>query len=123
MSLIITANDERTNLNPDQDYQDTTYAIAGTYKILQVLGSAVDSITIEVLEPRPPQFRVYTCINNSILVERTGNYYDRLEVDFGNGIAIDMADGPIIYPYGTTPARIRSPSADCSTTPIRSSAP
>ncbi|MGB3849952.1 MAG: gliding motility-associated C-terminal domain-containing protein [Tunicatimonas sp.] len=95
------SNDERTNLNPDQDYQDTTYAIAGTYKILQVLGSAIDSVTIEVLEPRPPQFRVYTCINNSVLIERTGDYYDRLRVDFGNGIAIDMADGPIVYPYGT----------------------
>ena len=89
------------NFNRDQDYRDTTYAIPGTYKILWILGSPTDSITIEVLEPRPPQFRVYTCINNSILIERTGDYYDRLQIDFGNGITMDMTDGPIIYPYGT----------------------
>ena len=89
----------RITFNKDQDYKDTTYAIPGTYRILQILGGLNDSITIEVLEPRPPQFRVYNCINNSILVERTGNYYDRLQIDFGNGITIDMTDGPIIYPY------------------------
>ena len=94
---------DRNNItfNEDQDYRDTTYALPGTYKILLILGDFdnSDSITIEVLEPRPPQFRVFTCINNSILVERTGNYYDRLQIDFGNGITIDMTDGPIIYPY------------------------
>ena len=78
--------------NRNQDYQDTTYAIPGTYKILWILGSPVDSITIEVLEPRPPQFRVYTCINNSIYIERTGDYYDRLEVDLGNGIRLDVVN-------------------------------
>ncbi|MGB3777418.1 MAG: gliding motility-associated C-terminal domain-containing protein [Tunicatimonas sp.] len=104
------SNDERTNLNPDQDYQDTTYAIAGTYKILQVLGSALDSITIEVLEPRPPQFRVYTCINNSILIERTGSYYDRLQIDLGDGITIETSASETVYPYaapGTYPITVR----------------
>ena len=96
---------DRNNItfNEDQDYRDTTYALPGTYKILLILGDFdnSDSVTIEVLEPRPPQFRVYTCINNSILIERTDDYYDRLEVSFGNGITMDMTDGPIIYPYGT----------------------
>lgn len=94
---------DKNNITPnvDQDYRDTTYAIPGTYKILWILGSPTDSITIEVLEPQPPQFRVYTCIDNSILIERTGDYYDRLQVDFGDGITIEMTDGPIIYPYGT----------------------
>ena len=85
--------------NRDQDYRDTTYAIPGTYKILWILGSPTDSITIEVLEPRPPQFRVYTCINNSILVERTGNYYDRLQIDFGDGITIETSASETVYPY------------------------
>lgn len=89
------------NLNKDQDYRDTTYTIPGIYKILRVISSEYDSITIEVFEPRPPQFRVYTCINNSILIERTSDYYDRLQIDFGDGITVEMADGPIIYPYST----------------------
>ena len=87
------------NFNRDQDYRDTTYAVPGTYKILWILGSPTDSITIEVLEPRPPQFRVYTCINNSILIERTGNYYDRLQIDLGDGITIETSAPETVYPY------------------------
>ncbi len=89
------------NFNRDQDYRDTTYAVPGIYKILWILGSPTDSITIEVLEPRPPQFRVYTCINNSILIARTGDYYDRLQIDFGDGITIETAANETVYPYGT----------------------
>ncbi len=110
------------NFNRDQDYRDTTYAIPGTYKILWILGSPIDSITIEVLEPRPPQFRVYTCINNSILIERTGSYYDRLQIDLGDGITIETSASETVYPM-RPPAPIPSPSAACSTTPIRSFAP
>ena len=65
--------------------QDTTYRDPGTYKILQVIGDVLDTITIEVLEPRPPQFRVFNCINNGILLEINDDYYDRLSIDFGDG--------------------------------------
>ncbi len=105
---------DRNNItfNEDQDYRDTTYAIPGTYKILLILGDFdnSDSITIEVLEPRPPQFRVYTCINNSILVERTDSYYDRLQIDFGDGITIETSASETVYPYanpGTYPITVR----------------
>ena len=95
-------NLRRIFVNEDQtDKPDTTYFIPGTYKILQIVGDVLDSITIEVMEPRPPQYRVFNCLNNSIYVERTGDYYDRLQIDFGDGITMEMTDDSIFYPYGT----------------------
>ena len=84
----------------NQDYDDTTYTVPGTYKILQVIGDVFDSVTIEVLEPRPPQFRVYNCINNSIYLEVTEPYYDRLQIDFGDGITIETSATATTYAYG-----------------------
>ena len=92
-------NLSRVFVNEDQTSKDTTYAIPGTYKILQVVGDELDSITIEVLEPRPPQFRVYNCINNSIFLEVSEAYYDRLQIDFGDGITMETSASSIVYPY------------------------
>ncbi len=92
-------NLSRVFVNEDQTSKDTTYAIPGTYKILQVVGDELDSITIEVLEPRPPQFQVYNCINNSIYLEVSEAYYDRLQIDFGDGITMETAASSIVYPY------------------------
>ena len=87
-------NLSRVFVNEDQTSKDTTYAIPGTYKILQVVGDMLDSITIEVLEPRPPQFRVYNCINNGIYLEINDDYYDRLQIDFGDASStVDVATG------------------------------
>ena len=90
------------NFDLDQDYQDTTYAIPGTYKILQIVSNEFDSITIEVLEPRPPQFRVFNCVNNGIYLEINDNYYDRFRVNFGDvSPPVEIAtDQPfILYQY------------------------
>ena len=88
----------------NQDYQDTVYAIPGTYKILQNVGSELDSITIEVLEPRPPQFRVFNCENNGVYLEINDDYYDRLLVDFGDGSfprQIATSQSSMLHQYGS----------------------
>ena len=79
-------------VNTDQkSEQDTTYEDPGTYRILQVIGSILDTITVEVMEPRPPQFRVFNCINNNIYLEINDNYYDRFSIDFGDGATTEVA--------------------------------
>ena len=82
----------KITFNRDQDQTDTTYEVSGIYKILQIVGDELDSITIEVLEPRPPQFRVFNCINNSVYVEVRDDYYDQLEIDFGDGSPVQVVD-------------------------------
>ena len=84
---------DRVNLDPNQPATgiDTTYTEPGIYKILQIAGPVFDSITIEVLEPRTPQYRIYNCLNNSIFVEINDNYYDQLRIDFGDGTVEDVA--------------------------------
>ena len=78
---------DRVNLDANQPATgiDTTYTEPGIYEILQIAGTVFDSITIEVLEPRTPQYRVYNCLNNSIFVEINDNYYDQLSINFGDG--------------------------------------
>ncbi len=92
--------------DPDQDAQDTTYAIPGTYKVLQILEGSVsdqyDSVTIEVFEPRVPQVRVSTCINNGVFVSTDDDYYDALEIDLGDGSPLVTAstdDPSVVYSY------------------------
>ena len=86
-------NIRNVNLDPNQPAVgiDTTYTEPGIYKILQIAGDKLDSITIEVLEPRTPQYRVYNCLNNSIFVEINDNYYDQLRINFGDGTIEDVA--------------------------------
>lgn len=86
-------NIRNVNLDPNQPAVgiDTTYNESGIYKILQIAGDKLDSITIEVLEPRTPQYRVYNCLNNSIFVEIDDSYYDQLRIDFGDGTVEDIA--------------------------------
>jgi len=67
-----------------------TYNQPGTYRLLHVIGNAdasgpIDTLTIEVLEPRTPQFQLINCTNNRVFVDIQDDYYDELEIDFGDG--------------------------------------
>ena len=84
---------DRVNLDPNQPATgiDTIYTEPGIYKILQIAGPVFDSITIEVLEPRTPQYRIYNCLNNSVFVEINDDYYDQLRINFGDGTVEEVA--------------------------------
>lgn len=83
---------------------DTTYREPGIYKIFQIIGGSagvetqLDSMIVEVLEPRPPVFKVYNCVNNGIYVDLSQEtYYDKLRIDYGDGSPADtvtVADEP-----------------------------
>ena len=99
-------NLSRVFIDENQVDKDTTYYIPGTYKILQVVGDELDSITIQVLEPRPPQYRVYNCINNSVYVQIDDDYYDQLLINYGDGsppVAVST-DEPAAPPHQYNPA-------------------
>ncbi|MEM9671414.1 MAG: gliding motility-associated C-terminal domain-containing protein [Bacteroidota bacterium] len=102
---------ERIPVNPTT-IEDTTYAIPGSYLIIQVVGSEVDSIRIEALEPRTPQFQLINCTNNRVFVDIQDDYYDELEIDFGDGtVAVLPTTQPsFVHPYaaaGTYPVTVR----------------
>ena len=80
---------DRIPVNPTTD-TDTTYAIPGSYLIIQVLGSQIDSVRIEVLEPRTPQFQLLNCTENRVFVDIQDDYYDLLEIDFGDGTPLEI---------------------------------
>ncbi len=92
--------------NQSADQADTTYSMPGTYKILQVIGNQdkpIDTITIEVMEPLTPRFKVYNCIDNAIYIDFSEeDYYDALIINTGDG-KIDTlstaANDHLIYPY------------------------
>ena len=94
---------DRIPVNPTT-ITDTTYAIPGSYLIIQVIGSQIDSVRIEVLEPRTPQFQLLNCTENRIYVDFQDDYYDLLEIDFGDGSPLEIVstDQPsFIYQYAT----------------------
>ncbi len=89
----LTLDTTQSNVNPD-----TTYKVPGIYKIFQIIGGGTgstseakfDSITIEVLEPRLPTFKVYNCVNNGIYIDLSQEtYYDKLRIDYGDGSPAD----------------------------------
>ncbi|WKN44046.1 gliding motility-associated C-terminal domain-containing protein [Tunicatimonas pelagia] len=82
---------DRIPVNPT-NITDTTYAIPGSYLIIQVLGSQIDSVRIEVLEPRTPQFQLLNCTENRVFVDIQDDYYDLLEIDFGDGTPLEIVD-------------------------------
>ncbi len=79
----LTLDTTQSNINPD-----TTYTVPGTYTILQIIGTSnpqIDSITVEVLEPLSPTYKVYNCINHSVYIDFSQeNYYDLLRIDYGD---------------------------------------
>jgi gliding motility-associated-like protein len=91
---------ERIPVNPTT-IQDTTYAIPGSYLIIQVVGSEIDSIRIEALEPRTPQFQLINCTNNRVFVDIQDDYYDELLIDFGDGTEerLPTTRPSVVHPY------------------------
>ncbi len=67
-----------------------TYTQPGTYKIAQIApqntSGLSDTIRIEVLDNRPPNFEVIYCSNNRVNVTITDNYYEKYLIDFNTGI-------------------------------------
>ncbi|MDF9795851.1 gliding motility-associated-like protein [Catalinimonas alkaloidigena] len=78
-------------VDPDASPQSASfeYTEPGTYKLLQVIGNIndpIDTIIIEVMEPREPRYKVYNCINNTVFIDFSEeDYYDQLFFDFGDG--------------------------------------
>lgn len=78
-------------VDPDASPQSDSfvYTEPGTYRLLQVIGNVndpIDTIIIEVMEPREPQYTVYNCINNTVYIDFSEeDYYDQLFFDFGDG--------------------------------------
>ena len=65
-----------------------TYTEPGSYLFLQVVGNTpgpIDTLRIEVLEPQTPQFDLINCTENRVYVSIQDDYYDQLEIDFGDG--------------------------------------
>lgn len=69
-----------------------TYANAGTYFLIQLNGNAPDGnkvsyIEITVVDPVQPQFDVYACSNNKVVLELNfaQDDYDSYIIDFGDG--------------------------------------
>jgi len=92
---------DRIPVNPTT-ITDTTYAIPGSYLIIQVIGSQIDSVRIEVLEPRTPQFQLLNCTENRVFVDIQDDYYDLLEIDFGDGSPLEIVgtdQSSFIYQY------------------------
>lgn len=102
-------NQNNITVDPGQSaaQADTTYAIPGTYQILQVIGNQsdpIDTLTIEVLPDNPPNFSVSNCINNTIYVDFSQDtVFDDLVIDFGdgNGATVPVSDGNLIHQYSS----------------------
>lgn len=94
-------------IDPEQSAQeaDTVYREPGVYKILQIIGTdslQIDTITIEVLEPLAPKYKVNNCINNSIYIDFSQeDYYDLLRIDFGDGTVdtLDVSEQNFTHAY------------------------
>lgn len=100
-------NLETIEIDPEQTAQEAvaSYEEPGTYTILQVIGTnpvQIDTITIEVMEPLLPNYKVYNCVDNSIYVDISQeDYYDQLRIDFGDGTVdtLNVSQQSVIYSY------------------------
>ena len=89
-----------TNTTTNTTY---TYTQPGTYSLVQVVASQIprgDTITIEVVPPQQPVFHLTLCNNYSVHVNLLDTYYDRLEIDYGDGSPPTTANTHT-YPAGT----------------------
>ncbi len=82
------------------------YDEPGTYRLLHVIGNAdasgpIDTLIIEVLEPRAPQFNLINCTENRVYVDIQDDFYDLLEIDFGDGTTEDRLTSvpSFVYSY------------------------
>ncbi|MEO0332195.1 MAG: hypothetical protein AAF223_11000, partial [Bacteroidota bacterium] len=97
-------------VDPNAAEQTTvyTYTEPGTYRFLQVVGGSppdgpIDTLIIEVLEPRAPQFNLINCTENRVYVDIQDDFYDLLEIDFGDGTTEDRLTSvpSFVYSYAT----------------------
>ncbi|MEM6841122.1 MAG: gliding motility-associated C-terminal domain-containing protein [Bacteroidota bacterium] len=101
---------DESNIEVDSDAAPVTfthtYTEPGSYLLLQVVGNTpgpIDTIRIEVLEPRAPQFNLINCTENRVYVDIQDDFYDLLEIDFGDGTTEDRLTSvpSFVYSYAT----------------------
>ncbi|MEQ9441948.1 MAG: gliding motility-associated C-terminal domain-containing protein [Cyclobacteriaceae bacterium] len=104
---------DESNIIVDSDAAPETftfeYTEPGTYRLLHVIGNATDSgpidtLIIEVLEPRIPQFNLINCTENRVLVDLSEeNYYDQLEINYGDGTVqtVPTSRPSDVHPYAS----------------------
>jgi len=87
-----------------------TYNEAGSYYLVMRVDDVgifendqLDSILIEVFEPRVPTFTIHNCDNNLVRVEISDDYYDTYSVKYTTTDSVDAAPLSITnaYDYGT----------------------
>ncbi len=95
------------SINPVDTLQ-WVYSQPGDYTIIQIIGIdgpepdfKFDTLQVKVMEVLPPEFEIYTCETNGVLVQITDDYYDRFEVDFGDGSAPEIVPAGEITHYYT----------------------
>lgn len=69
-----------------------TYTTPGEYMIFQVIQNVTprtDTLYIEVLEPRQPEFTVFNCEANGVFIDITDSYYDSFAIDYDDGSTSD----------------------------------
>ena len=79
-----------------------TFDTPGIYTIVEVVANQIpreDSITIEVIESREPEFTVRNCTGNSVKVNVTDTYYDQFFIDFGDGNNLTINRGDDVPPH------------------------
>lgn len=68
-----------------------TYTSPGIDTIVQVIGAdnlpegKFDTLIVEVMEARPPEFTISNCEANGVFIDITDSYYDRFAIDYGDG--------------------------------------
>lgn len=95
--------------------KDTFYTFSnpGVYKIIQLdvrdVLPKTDTLTFEVLEPRPPEFNVFKCSSSSVSVELTDTYYNYFTVKFtsSDSIVLTAADPAPTFNYGGANATVQ----------------
>jgi len=112
-----------TNINPGTDvilYQyegkgstvtansSFIYFNTGNFWLFQYIqgptGQKVDSILVEILNPVIPDFELHACNNNDVQVDLKDNNYDIYEIDYGDGIVVQIPVNtfPPIHSYASS---------------------
>lgn len=94
-------DEDNIEVDPNQSSGSAEYVYEspGVYKILQVISpqnseTQLDTITIEVMEPRDPEFKVENCAGSRIFVDASLEaYYEQLRIDYGDGSPVDVVKG------------------------------
>ena len=79
-----------------------TYTDPGTYQIVQLINvdtltDKLDTIFVTVLDSPEPVFEVFNCKNNTVFIDISSeNYYDSLEINYGDGTIIRVRAGTVV---------------------------